>query len=135
MSHWFPRASAQKPIRLALGAKKDPAGLVKTPAGHVDWTNEPYSDRRLSPRACLNRQAGFTAARPAANWIRSSAATSRRPTHNLGASGRPSLVRRVVEDIPRDADCGLEDWSGCFRSCGARKIGRAKRGSAREEDR
>jgi hypothetical protein len=113
-----------------------PAGGSKTPAGPgVDWTDEPYSDRRLSPRACLNRQAGFTAARPAANWIPSSAAGSMMPTHNLGASGQPSVVRRVDEDIPRDADCGLEDWSECFRSCAARWIGRAKRGSAREEDR
>jgi len=38
--------------------------------GSVDWTDQPYSDPRLSPRACLNRQAGFTAARPAAkSWL------------------------------------------------------------------
>src|SRR6516165_11326047 len=97
--------------------------------------DEPYSDPRLSPRACLNRQAGFTAARPAANRIPSSAAGWRTPRHNLEASGRPSAAQRVVEDIPRDADCGLEDWSECFRLCAARKIGRVKRGSAGEEDR
>ena len=115
--------------------RKAPPGLSKLRRGFVDWTDEPYSDRRLSPRACLNRQAGFTAARPAANWIPSSAAASRTPPHNLEASGRPSVAPRVVEDIPRDVDCGLEEWSGCFRRCAARKIGRAKRGSAREEDR
>ena len=65
--------SAQKPIRLDGSKKeKNPAG-VKSPAGLVvDWTDEPYSDPRRSPRACLNRQAGFTAARPAAKWIPSS---------------------------------------------------------------
>ena len=101
----------------------------------MDWTDEPYSDRRLSPRACLNRQAGFTAARPVANGIPPSAAGWRTPRHNLEASGRPSAARKGVEDIPRGADCGLEGWSGCFRLCVARKIGRAKRGCAREGDR
>jgi len=32
--------------------------------------HQPYSDLRFSPRACLDRQAGFTAARPAANLMR-----------------------------------------------------------------
>src|SRR5206468_5644607 len=62
--------------------EKNPAGVLRFPAGFVDWADQPCSDPRLSPRACLNRQAGFTAARLAANWI-PSAATWTTPTHNL----------------------------------------------------
>ena len=51
------------------GGKEEPPPEYQTRRGIVDWTDQPYSDPRLSPRACLNRQAGFTAARPAANWI------------------------------------------------------------------
>ena len=59
----------------AGGRKETPAGGFEIPARFVDWgVDEPYSDPRLSPRTCLNRQAGFTAARPAPNWIPSSAA-------------------------------------------------------------
>ena len=101
----------------------------------MDWTDEPYSDPRRSPRACLNRQAGFTAARPAANWIPSSAAAWRMPADNPAVSGRLCVGRRVGEDIRRDADYGLEDWSGCFRPYVARKIEPATRGSVPEEDR
>lgn len=115
--------------------RRGPRRCVKSPAGFVDWTDQPYSDPRLSPRACLTRQAGFTAARPAANWIPGLASAWKRPTHNLEVSGQPCVVRRVVEDIRRDADCGLEDWSGGFQRCAARKIGQARRGSDREEGR
>src|SRR2546427_2526787 len=118
-----------------MGGKEEPPPEYQTRRGIVDWTDEPYSDPRLSPRACLNRQAGFTAARPAAKWIPCSAAVWRRAIHNLEVSGRLRVARRVVEEIRRDADCGLEDWSGCFRRCAARKIGRARRGSDPGEDR
>ena len=51
-----------------IGSKeKNPARVLRFPAGFVDWADQPCSDPRLSPRACLNRQAGFTAARLAAN--------------------------------------------------------------------
>jgi len=62
----FPRGFSSEPIRLGGSELKIPAGSLK-PGGFVDWRDQPYSDPRLSPRACLNRQAGFTAARPAAN--------------------------------------------------------------------
>src|SRR5439155_9122080 len=103
--------------------------------GVLYWTDQPYSDPRRSPRACLNRQAGFSAARPAANWIPSSTATWKMPTHSLAVSGRLCVDRRVVEEFRQDADCGLEEWSGCFRPFVARKTGRATRGSEPEEDR
>src|SRR3989454_7225431 len=118
-----------------MGGKEDPPPEYQTRRGIVDWTDEPYSDLRLSPRACLNRQAGFTAARPAANWVPASAAALGRPIHSLEVSGRLSVARRVGEGIRRDADCGLEDWSGWFRPCVDRKIGRARRGSDPGEDR
>ena len=119
-----------------IGSKeKNPAGVLRFPAGFVDWADQPCSDPRLSPRACLNRQAGFTAARPAANWIPSSAATWTTPTHNLEVSGRLGVDPRVAEALRRDADCELEERSGCFRSCAARRIGPAKRGSDPEGDR
>src|SRR5688572_32282928 len=100
-----------------MGAKKRTPPEPETPTGLVDWTDEPYSDPRLSPRACLNRQAGFTAARPAANWIPSSAAMWRTPANNLAVSGQRGVGRRVVAELRRDADCELEDWCGCFRRC------------------
>src|SRR5438093_9945637 len=80
--------SAQKPIRLGWERRKNvPPPEVSSPAGVVDWTDQPYSDPRLSPRACLNRQAGFTAARPAANWIPASASAWKTPTYNPETSG------------------------------------------------
>ena len=102
--------------------KRTPPEFLRFPAGFVDWADEPYSDPRLSPRACLNRQAGFTAARPAANWMGSVAAW-KMPTHNLEISGRFCGARGVGEALRRDVDCGLADWSGSFRPCVVRKIG------------
>src|SRR5438105_15053128 len=43
---------------------REPRGSLDSGEGKWDWTDEPYSEPRLSPRACLNRQAGFTASRP-----------------------------------------------------------------------
>src|SRR2546426_2815143 len=119
-----------------MGGKEDPPPEYQTRRGIVDWTDEPYSDLRLSPRARLNRQAGFTAARPAANWIPSSEAeSSYAAAHNLETSARLCLARTVGVELRQDADCALGDWSGGFRRCVAGKIGRAKRGSVPEEDR
>lgn len=43
-----------------MGSKeKNPRRNLRFRRGFGDWTDEPYSDLRLSPRACLNRQAGF----------------------------------------------------------------------------
>ena len=38
--------------------KDDPAGF-KIPAGCLDWTNQPSSDPRLSPRACAEPAGRF----------------------------------------------------------------------------
>ena len=59
--------SAQKPNRLHRGAKQYPAGWKDS--GGVYGRDEPYADPRLSPRASPTRQAGFTAARTAANSL------------------------------------------------------------------
>ena len=70
-SRWiFREASARKPVRLDLGIKRDPPPEFGIPAG--GWTGRISRIRIFAsaPRACLNRQAGFTAARPAANWSR-----------------------------------------------------------------
>src|SRR2546425_5831388 len=65
----FRGASAQKPIRLGVEEQReDPAGVWDS--GGVGLDHQPYSDLRFSPRACLDRQAGFTAARPAADLMR-----------------------------------------------------------------
>src|SRR5690242_834012 len=58
------------------------------------------------------------------------------PTHNLEASGRASAARRVGEEIPRDVDCGLEGWSGCFRVPGGipRTLGQIRSGITRGQD-
>jgi hypothetical protein len=103
----------------AIGSKKE-APPESNSSGAVGLDGcEPYSDPRLSPRACLNRQAGFTAARPAANWIPASSAW-KTPTHTPETSGRLCAARRGDEELRQDVDCGLEDWSGCFRRCVAR---------------
>ena len=64
----FRGASARKPIQL-MEEGKCPAGFRES--GGVLWTGRISRVRMLAsaPRACLNRQAGFTAARPAAKWI------------------------------------------------------------------
>ena len=49
------------------GEDKDPPELVSDPAVGLNTRGSGSQLRRLSPRACLNRQAGFAAARPAAN--------------------------------------------------------------------
>jgi len=37
-----------------IGSKeKNPARVLRFPAGFVDWADQPCSDPRLSPRACL----------------------------------------------------------------------------------
>src|SRR5207237_9836400 len=63
----FPRASAQKLIRL-LGEERIPAGVLDS-GGVWDWDGSAVFRSSPQPRACLNRQAGFTAARPAAKSI------------------------------------------------------------------
>src|SRR5213593_1481123 len=82
-------------FRGAFRSETDPAGLrrgsprrsLAVRQGLWDWTDQPYSDPRLSPRACLNRQAGFTAARPAAkSWLR------RQPIEAIVANDRTLLT-------------------------------------------
>ena len=52
--------SARKPNRLDGRGKKRTPPEFKSPAGLVvDWTDEPYSDPRLSPRACLGPAGRF----------------------------------------------------------------------------
>jgi hypothetical protein len=120
----FRGLSAQKPNRLHRGAKQYPAGWKELRRGLWTEGNEPYADLRLSPRACLTWQAGFTAARPAANSIRSSVAErSCAAVHSLEASARLCLARRVGAELRRDADCAPEDGSGDFPRCTVRKIG------------
>src|SRR6266404_6407020 len=64
----FREASARKPIRLDWGKKeKTPRRSLGFRRG-VDWTISRIRIFASAPRACLNQQAGFTAARPAANW-------------------------------------------------------------------
>src|SRR5712691_49734 len=127
-----------------LSARRLPAMVGKKRAppewsGGVVWTEGRLvcvPARRVSPRACLNRQAGSATARPAANSTKASAAVwSWSAIHNLEARGRPYLARRVGAGLQRGADCGLEDWSGGFRQYAAGKIGPASRGSSGEEDR
>src|SRR5271165_6962246 len=132
----FRGLSAQKPNRLHRGRKTVPRRMERLRRGLWTEGNEPYADPRLSPRACLTRQAGFTAARPAANSIRSSVAErSCAAVHSLEASARLCLARRVDAELRRDADCAPGDGSGDFPRCTVRKIGLAKRGSVPGEDR
>ena len=64
----FRGASAQKPIPLVLGKMENPAGVLMS-GGVLDWTDQRCSDLRPQPsEPALDRQAGFTAARPAANF-------------------------------------------------------------------
>ena len=53
----FPRASAQKPIRL-FGEENPPPEFWDS-GGELDWTDQPYSDPRLSPRACAGPAGRF----------------------------------------------------------------------------
>src|SRR5206468_12436287 len=118
----FRGTSAQKPNRLNEAAnKRVPRRMERFRRG--EWTagKEPYTDPRLSPRACLTRQAGFTAARPAANWIRAVAESSCAAVRSLAVSARLCLARRVGAELRQDADCAPEDASGGFPRCTARK--------------
>ena len=54
----FRGASAQKPIRLFGEDERIPAGVGDS-GGVVDWTDQPYSDPRLSPRACTKPAGRF----------------------------------------------------------------------------
>src|SRR6266498_1477506 len=97
--------------------KKDPAGGLENPAG---MRTGRISRIRISPQpsSLPHRQAGFTAARPAANWIRSSRTESRWiGAHNLEAIGLPCLVRTVDVKLRPGADCGPGDWHGGFPPC------------------
>jgi len=50
-----------------------------------------------APRACLNRQAGFTAARPAAKWIPESAAEQKRARDSFPLTERhPCQSARAI---------------------------------------
>src|SRR5207302_1119483 len=64
----FREASARKPIRLDWGIKRDPPPEFGISGGGGGLDDQPSSDLASAPRACMNQQAGFTAARPAANW-------------------------------------------------------------------
>src|SRR6266704_2950138 len=65
------------PLRSRTGSMREQTkeypARGKDSGGVCGLGNEPSTDLRLSPRACLTRQAGFAAARPAANWSRSAA--------------------------------------------------------------
>jgi len=51
--------SAQKPIRLGWERRENtPAGGFES-GGVLDWTDQPYSDPRLSPRVCLEPAGRF----------------------------------------------------------------------------
>ena len=132
-------------FRGAFSSETDPAekGESKTVPRRMEklrrglWTagKEPYADPRLSPRACLTRQAGFTAVRPAANSNRSVAKRSCAAVDSLEVSARLCLARRVGAEFRRDADCAPADGNGDFRQCTVRKIGSVKRGFDPGEDR
>jgi hypothetical protein len=129
----FPRGlSAQKPIRLKMGrAKQYPAGWKNS--GGVYGLQGKSRIRILAsvPRACLTRQAGFTAA----NSIRSMAKRSCAAVDSLEVSARLCLARRVGAEFRQDADCALADGNGDFRQCTVRKIVSVKRGFDPGEDR
>src|SRR5256885_15078125 len=119
--------STKPGVRVGLFPGGQPPELRNRSGWHFEQKKEPRRNLRLwrglwtgrisririlasSPRACLNRQAGFTAARPAANWIPWSAAGGRRRAGNLEGRGRFFVAPRVEEDIWRGADLGRAEW-------------------------
>src|SRR5688572_30644647 len=114
------------------GRRGEPRRDVEISGGVCGLDGSAVIGSSPQPSGLPGRQAGFTAARPAAKWIPASAWKT--PSHNLEISGQSCVARRADVELRLDADCALEDGNGCLRPYVVRRIGRAKSGSDPEED-